>query len=64
MDYFFNVWDKTIKFNNKSNFLLGQTHNELEKSIWVKHTIEKFDFLHIDEKRSNHYSQKNSIYVC
>ena len=44
MDYYSDVCEKTIKVKSKSKHLQSLTHNENEKCIQTKHTIESPDF--------------------
>ena len=49
MDYYCDIYDKTIKTKSKNKHFKSLTHNELEKCIRIKHTIENPDFLEIDK---------------
>ena len=44
MDYYCDVSGRTIKIKRKNKHLQSITHNEFEKCIQIKHTIENPDF--------------------
>ena len=49
MDYYCDLYDKTIKNKNKTENLPCLTHNELDKCIRLKHNIENLDFFDLYE---------------
>ena len=58
-DYYCDVYDISIKIKSKSKHLHSLTHNELEKCIQINHTIEKLDFLDIEELFNNYINNHN-----
>ena len=54
MEFYCGVCDKTNKIESKSKHHHSQSHIGLEKCIIVKHTMQKPNFLVIDETFNEH----------
>ena len=59
MDYYCDVCDKTIKINSQSKPLKSVTHNEFEKCVRIKHTIENPDFFALDSIFKDYITNHN-----
>ena len=63
MDYYCDVCDRSINVKSETKHPKNLTHNELEKSIRTKHTIQNQKFFDIDELFNEyvHCHKKNRI---
>ena len=62
MDYYCDACDKTIKIKSENKHIQGITHNEFDKYIRIKHTIENPVFFDIN--KISPVTIKNLIYIC
>ena len=49
MSYYCDICDKTIKNKSKNKYLKSITHNELEKSIHIIHSIDNPKCFDVDD---------------
>ena len=49
MSYYCDICDKTIKLKSKNEHLKSNTHNELEKSFHIFHSIKNLKFFNVDD---------------
>ena len=59
MDYYCHACDKTIKIKSKTKHLQSLTHNEFEKCIRLKHTIQNPDFFDMAELFNEYITDHN-----
>ena len=66
MDYYCNTCDKTNKTKSKSKHFQSLTHNEFEKCIRTKHTIQNtnyFDIAEIFNEYIKNHNKKFDLYL-
>ena len=59
MSYYCDTCDKTIKIKSKNKHLKSITHNELEKSFRLIHSIEKPNFFTADDLYNDFINNHN-----
>ena len=67
MDYFCDVYDKTIEIKSKSKYLKSLTHEKFENQLRIKHTIQNPNFFDMDEvfnENITNYNKKIRIISC
>ena len=62
MSYYCDICDKIIKSKSKNNHLKSITHNELEKSFRVNHSIENPKFFNVDYLYNDFINKHNKKY--
>ena len=63
MNYFCNVCDKTNKIYSKNQHLKNLTHDEHEKSLQIKHTIQNLVFFGIDSIFNDYITNREKISI-
>ena len=60
--YHCKISDETIKLKSKNKHLKSITHNELEKSIHILHSIESPNFFDVDDMYNDFINIHNKKY--
>ena len=62
MSYYCSICDKSIKLKSRNKHLKSITHNELEKSIHINHSVENPNFFDVDDKYNDFVNIHNKKY--